>query len=363
MDITTATAQYEAWLGSHLPAPVIPEDLARKHHDMAQGAFIFLRATFYRWAQLWPTVCPELASAPAVLAVGDLHVENFGTWRDAEGRLIWGVNDFDECCTLPYTNDLVRLATSVNLASLEKQLAIPLGKACATILDGYATGLKSGGAPFVLAEHHRALRDLAMSDLRDPEQFWQKMDTLPSMTGNVPASAVQALERALPERGLAYRLARRVAGEGSLGRARLVALSEWYGGHIAREAKALLPSAWVWAHPTAGPPEILYQTLIDRAIRCPDPTVTVQGQWIVRRLAPDCTKIEMGVLPKERDEVCLLQAMGGESANMHLGSAEAIKAVRQDLKRRPASWLETAAKAMTDAVRADWKAWKSGTGS
>jgi len=31
-----------------------------------------------------------------VLAVGDLHVENFGTWRDAEGRLIWGVNDFDE---------------------------------------------------------------------------------------------------------------------------------------------------------------------------------------------------------------------------------------------------------------------------
>jgi len=36
-----------------------------------------------------------------VLAVGDLHVENFGTWRDAEGRLIWGVNDFDEAWRLP----------------------------------------------------------------------------------------------------------------------------------------------------------------------------------------------------------------------------------------------------------------------
>ena len=45
--------------------------------------------------------------------VGDLHVENFGTWRDVEGRLVWGVNDFDEAYALPYTNDLVRLVASV----------------------------------------------------------------------------------------------------------------------------------------------------------------------------------------------------------------------------------------------------------
>ena len=47
-----------------------------------------------------------------MLAVGDLHVENFGTWRDADGRLCWGINDFDEADRLPYTNDLVRLAAS-----------------------------------------------------------------------------------------------------------------------------------------------------------------------------------------------------------------------------------------------------------
>ena len=39
--------------------------------------------------------------------VGDLHVENYGTWRDAEGRLVCGNNDFDETCPLPYTNDVV----------------------------------------------------------------------------------------------------------------------------------------------------------------------------------------------------------------------------------------------------------------
>ena len=51
-----------------------------------------------------------------MLAVGDMHVENFGTWRDAEGRLVWGVNDFDEAAKMPYTIDLVRLAASAMLA-------------------------------------------------------------------------------------------------------------------------------------------------------------------------------------------------------------------------------------------------------
>jgi len=83
---------------------------------MAEGLFAFFRATFYRWIQCWPAVCETENEAPQVLSVGDIHVENFGTWRDAEGRLIWGVNDFDEAWPLPYTNDLVRLATSALIA-------------------------------------------------------------------------------------------------------------------------------------------------------------------------------------------------------------------------------------------------------
>ncbi len=87
-------------------------DLDCKHDRMKKNAFMFLRATFFRWARRIETVCPELAGAPAVLSVGDLHVENFGTWRDAEGRLVWGINDFDEAAEIPYPFDLVRLATS-----------------------------------------------------------------------------------------------------------------------------------------------------------------------------------------------------------------------------------------------------------
>ena len=60
-------------------------DVAFKHEQMALAPFPFLRSTFYRWVQVWEETCPELASAPTVLAVGDLHTQNFGTWRDTEG--------------------------------------------------------------------------------------------------------------------------------------------------------------------------------------------------------------------------------------------------------------------------------------
>src|SRR2546422_1926342 len=92
--IVAATTRYEAWLAERIP--LVEPDLELKHHAMSAGIFPFLRATFYRWAARWRALVGDVAAAPTVLAVGDLHVENFGTWRDAEGRLVWGVNDFDQ---------------------------------------------------------------------------------------------------------------------------------------------------------------------------------------------------------------------------------------------------------------------------
>src|ERR1700730_19104912 len=143
MNIVKATRRFEEWLGRHLT--LVKPDLRLKHQRMAEAAFPFLRATFYRWIQVWPEVCPDLAKAPHVLGVGDLHVENFGTWRDAEGRLVWGVNDFDEAAILPYTNDLVRLAASALLAIEGGHLSFKAKDACAVILDGYRKSLAEDG--------------------------------------------------------------------------------------------------------------------------------------------------------------------------------------------------------------------------
>ena len=94
---------------------IVAGDLHTKHLRMAEAAFPFLRATYWRWAETILDICPEFKGAPSVLGVGDLHLENFGTWRDVDGRLVWGVNDFDEAAEMPYPLDLVRLAASALL--------------------------------------------------------------------------------------------------------------------------------------------------------------------------------------------------------------------------------------------------------
>src|SRR4051812_7983839 len=83
---------------------------------MADGPFNFFRATCYRFARKLPILLPKLGEAIRVPSVGDAHIANWGTWRDAEGRLVWGVNDFDDAALLPYTYDLLRLTTSARLS-------------------------------------------------------------------------------------------------------------------------------------------------------------------------------------------------------------------------------------------------------
>ncbi len=355
MGVRAATRRYETWLARTIP--LVRADLHLKHRLMVANPFSFLRATFYRWAQLWPEVCRELTHAPAVLAVGDLHVENFGTWRDAEGRLIWGVNDFDETVTLPYTQDLVRLATSVRLAIEEARMSLSSRRACVAILEGYAESLRRGGGAAVLAEHYRWLRDLAIARLKDQRPFWDQLVALPDAPAHWHPNARRLLKGALPARDLDVRFVQRQAGAGSLGRVRLVALADWRGGMIAREAKCLAPSAWLWAQgPRLIPPR--YREIAARAVRVPDPFLSVHGRWLVRRLAPDGSRIELASLPRNRDEDRLLWMMGWETANMHLGSADKARAILADLDERKSNWLAGAAARMAQAVERDWRKWR-----
>jgi hypothetical protein len=355
VNIVKATRRFEDWLAQSIT--IVRPDLRLKHRYMAEALFPFMRATFYRWLQIWPQVCPDLAKAPRLLSVGDLHVENFGTWRDIEGRLVWGVNDFDEAAVFPYTMDLVRLTASAVLAISEGHLGVKEKDACTTIVDGYRESLAAQGRPFVLEEENQWLRLIATGELRDPVRFWKKMEDLPRVS-QVPVSAREAMEHLMPEPTLDYRTVRRIAGLGSLGHIRVVAIALCHGGLIAREAKALAPSSVYWAQSSKGPHEIMYQAIITRAVRCRDPFVQLRGQWIVRRLSPHCSRIELNVLPAKRDDLRLLYAMGWETANIHLGSPDSRKDVLRHLSRQKSTWLQRSTQAMLKALTQDWRAWR-----
>jgi hypothetical protein len=357
VDVRESTRRYETWLAREVP--LVRADLELKHQRMAETPFCFLRATFYRWAQQWCDECAELVAAPTVLAVGDLHVENFGTWRDSEGRLIWGVNDFDETVALPFTQDLVRLASSAVLAIEESRLTLSARSACSAIAAGYAASLREGGGAAVLAERYRWLRDLAIARLKDQRPFWNHLRALRTVPAR-PARAGRLLRAAMPVRGLDVRLVQRQAGLGSLGRVRLVALADWQGGMIAREVKPLAPSAWLWAN-NERLVRPRYREIIGHAVRVPDPFLSVHGTWLRRRLAPDSSRIELASLPRGEDEHRLLWMMGWETGNMHLGTKGKARRILADLKQRKGNWLAKAAVAMAKAVERDWRNWRKGS--
>src|SRR5208282_4909904 len=208
LNIRKATESYESWKAAR--TKLVKADLEYKHEQMADSCFAFFRATFYRWVQLWDENCIDETKSPAVLAVGDLHIENYGTWRDIEGRLIWGVNDFDEVYSMAYTIDLVRLAVSAHIAIGEEQLHLDIRDACDAILDGYRRGLALRGRPFVLAENNRWLRKIALNRLRDPARFWMRMESLEDFRGVVPSEIEEKLRSDFPEQDMAYVKKRRI---------------------------------------------------------------------------------------------------------------------------------------------------------
>ncbi len=102
-----------------------PSAFRRKFRKMAADPFAFYRGTawlFYadiarerdRWAD-------ERTSR--VWIQGDLHAENFGTYMDSAGTLVFDVNDFDEAYLGTFTWDLKRLAASVALLAWSKAIS------------------------------------------------------------------------------------------------------------------------------------------------------------------------------------------------------------------------------------------------
>jgi hypothetical protein len=353
MSFRDDNARYEKWLATQ--CKMVKSDIAFKHHRMKKSAFIFLRATYFRWARKIGDWCPELMDAPPVESVGDLHLENFGTWRDADGRLVWGVNDFDEAAVMPSVLDLVRLATSIQLAP---DLELSNRRAADALLKGYRAGLEDP-QPALLFEGETWLRPYAEPAEGKPEKFWKEIEGLKK--SNPPPAVARALMASLPK-GVDKKTVRlcRVPrkGGGSLGRPRYLAVAYWRGGQVLREAKALVPSAWSWAHGPKAAGKSHFLDLANGRYRAPDPFLHVQGNFIFRRIAADSTKIELGEEAGSKLHLNLLEAMGFDVASIHAAGSAGVKALKADLIRRPPGWLNAAATVAAAAVRRDYRQWR-----
>jgi hypothetical protein len=360
-DIVASTKAYEQWLKKQLRQSgldedlvqaILKEDIVEKHEKMSSGVFPFLRATYWRWAETAHQFYRRRKNEPEVLAVGDIHLENYGVWRDQEGRLVWGVNDFDEAEHMPYALDIVRLAVSAVLAPGSARVG--RAQVCAIILEGYGDGLKDA-APFVLDRDHAWLREQFDVDHTERADFWAKIAKKVAKAGKAkeegaksddtetkpPPSYRKAVLDTIPEGNLEVDFWRSSAGTGSLGRPRWRAHATWRGAPVVREVKALVPSAWGYAHGSAG--RILAGKIAAGRFRAPDPWYRVDSRkrLVVRRLSANSRKLEMEYHGDILLDPRMLGLMGHELANIHLGTATKSKKaeLREDLKDRDPLWL------------------------
>jgi hypothetical protein len=341
---SASIAAYEAALRKRFGPAFRGGDLDLKHERMKSDAFMFLRGTCWRWAEAAAELCPELMTGAAVGSVGDAHAGNFGLWRDAEGRLVWGVNDFDEADVLPYALDLVRLATSFLVADQRlgaHDVADPL-------VEAYRAALKQPQA-FVLERENLWLRDALAAKDDAREAFWAELEAAAPETP--PDGYEAALKAALgPVESL--KIAPRVAGVGSLGRPRFVAFGSLRGGPVAREVKGRVPSCWR-ASGDLGLPS----RLATGPWRSPDPHLSYGEALVHRRLAPNSRKIKLADL-RERDAVPFVRAMAAELAAIHAGESAAVQAIHQDLHNRSGDWLAEAAKTVAAWTLEEYRAYR-----
>ena len=353
MNIVESTEAYEEWLRECLRGEVVEKDLCAKHEKMSDGPFPFLRATYWRWAETILAICPKLATAPPVLAVGDIHLENYGTWHDADGRLIWGVNDFDEAAEMPYALDLVRLGTSAALGCPNIK---SIGVICTNLLRGYRDGLDDP-KPIVLDHDQAWLRKLLTLRNGERKDFWKDIEKLKPPKKPLKPRYLRALRRAMPEQGLEIDYRRRKAGAGSLGRPRFVGIAEWRGGTVVREVKAALPSAWT--RPKGhGAPRVRCDEAATARYRSPDPWYALIDDVVVRRLSPNNRKLEAETDAIKLVDKRMLRLMAHDLAAVHLGRRDIRAAIQHDLEKRGGGWLAEAVERAAAFVRDEQGEWK-----
>jgi len=246
-----------------------PERLRLKYQAMRASAFGFLRGTCHLFYDRLPA-SGLLTKAPRAWICGDLHLENFGSYKGDNRLVYFDLNDFDEAALAPCTWDLLRLLTSVLVGAGTLGLGAAQARGlCRRLLEAYVSAIQDSKARWV----ERDTAEGVVRELLDGLRTRTRKDFLDSRTVRVKGlrqirvegkralaatrqqhvrinAFMREFARSQPNPGF-FRLldvVRRIAGTGSLGVQRYALLVEGKGspdGNYLLDLKQALPSSLV----------------------------------------------------------------------------------------------------------------------
>lgn len=94
---------------------LLPDMVALKYEAMAENAFRFFRGTCHLFYEDLAAAEP-LPLSPVAWICGDLHIENFGSYKGDNKLVYFDLNDFDEALLAPASYETVRMVTSIFIA-------------------------------------------------------------------------------------------------------------------------------------------------------------------------------------------------------------------------------------------------------
>jgi len=94
---------------------LLPEKVQLKYEAMADNAFRFFRGTCHLFYEDLAAAEP-LPLSPLAWICGDLHIENFGSYKGDNKLVYFDLNDFDEALLAPASYETVRMVTSIFIA-------------------------------------------------------------------------------------------------------------------------------------------------------------------------------------------------------------------------------------------------------
>lgn len=129
--------------------PLLQDMVQLKYKAMKENAFRFYRGTCHLF---YEDICQakEFPTSPTVWVSGDLHLENFGSYKGNNRLVYFDLNDFDESMLAPLNWELARILTSIYVAFNTLKLKNTLADEMAALfLNKYTETLKTGKAYYV----------------------------------------------------------------------------------------------------------------------------------------------------------------------------------------------------------------------
>jgi uncharacterized protein (DUF2252 family) len=329
-----------------------PERRALKWRAMSASPFAFFRGTANVFWDDLATQQSALPASPLVWACGDLHLENFGSYRGDNGLAYFDLNDFDEAARAPLLWELARFVASVFVAApaltITRQDATEVAT---TFLATYRVALLDGKARWIeRATAQGMVRDLLRSVKgRTRAALLDKRTVLVAgerrlRIDNQRALPVTAAQRALvtqwcnrfaqseldPKFFRVLDVARRVAGTGSLGVERFVILVRGEGpsdGNVLLDAKQARPSTLAAALRMSQPTwrsEAERVVTIQHRVQAISPALLRAPRFdkssvILRELQPVEDRLMLATVPgRQRHLLSVARTMGHLVAWAHL---------------------------------------------